>query len=365
MKKLVALIFLLLPFIAFAQPPPYYVDWNGMRNFAKTNAFGTNNTVAGLGIGIPTNSPNIFWTNNVYKSFWATNGNFTIGQVGLASSNFFVSSIIISNAGNATITATLPYPCYSLSAGTTVSAAVVGASNAIDLSFYYNGSGITYVGDRGANSPQLASIAAAVGASNGVVIANNGAVYVTTNVTVWNMTVQNQMLANYFATLNGSSVGMAFSANDTLGTIGGGWYNRTGTNGWLIASPGANVVDLVLGNFSGGWSNDRFEARGSPSQTNALNVSGERQTSINGVMIESAGTNNVSVFPPLYAKQTIISNLWSTGDWITNGRTIWGDTTNYGVNGNTNYNYVCLIGAGGFIYFTSNNGLGTNLWLHR
>lgn len=368
MKKLIAL-FCLLPLLSFALPPegyyvshPWFFNWEG----TNTSGSGSTNIISGLGVGIPTNSPNLFWTNNVYKAFWSTNANFVIGQVGLASSNFWTSSIMISNSGAGTITATLPYPCYSISAGTTVSAATVPGGDALDLSFYANTNGLTYVADKGANNLVLQGLASSVAGSNGVLTALNGQVNIITNLTVWSLSAQNQLLANYMATLNGSASGLVFAAADTLGTISAGFYDRTWTNGLSLSNPNANVVDVTFSDTTGAWSNHRWEHR-TANLTNSANLSGELQFWLNGSLTEAWGTNSAFIATPLFTKTITASNITAsaittTSGFITNGNLIFCTTTNIYVN--TNYIYVAVIGAGGFIYFTTNNGV-TNVWLHR
>lgn len=284
--SILKILILILSLSCFSAHAAFYVTWPDLWNFGTTNASGSGTNIVGGTPVVATNSPNLIWTNSPksYRSFWITNANFTMQNIGLPSTNNFSASIVISNSGASSINATLPMNCYSISAATNVTAASVVAGTALELIFLYNGVNMTYVEDRGQNSPQLLSIASSVLNSNGVLTAQSGQVNVITNVTMWNVTAQNTIFNNNMQTLNGTSVGWQMAAADALGTINFGLQDRIGTNGMIIEDTAHDFVDVVQLANSGNSISSRFIHS---SLLNAANTSGELQHFING---NTAGT---------------------------------------------------------------------------
>jgi hypothetical protein len=311
MKKIMLAVLLAFSFFHRAHAAyPSYTDLTNVCN-ALIAASGGGGS-GGLGAGVPVKSPNLYWTNNVFRSFWTTNANFTNAQVGLASSNFYVAQITISNSAATSITDTFPFKVFSVSAKTNVGAVLIGAGAVVDLQFYYNGSGAYFVVDHGANNPALTALAASGAAgSSGVLTLNAGTLQVNPGVQLATNVPSGISITNpVIATITTAATEfLAQQTGDTFGTSRLHLQNRTPNYGALLENLAFDLCDLALIGNTANQGNLRFEHR-SGSVTSG-NISGELQGWLNNASIQTFafGSNSASIYSPLYSPQIIITNI--------------------------------------------------------
>jgi hypothetical protein len=358
MKKLTTLLLLLCCTSAFA----YYPSWTDMTNYVAAALSGYSpgggsftNTPAQ-----PTNAPIIFWTNNIGSSFWITNQNFNVFESSLPSSNQYTAEIIVSNSSASPIIATLPFTAYSLSSAANVTGATIPGGSALKLVFQSNPNGVIYVADSGENNQALLSLAAAVASANGLLLSINGAVSSTVTPNITSVSTANGVYSSYYNNYPGTRSGIQFQAYDTLGNVWMNLLNRAGANGMVISNATLDLADMAQYGCNGVQGNDRYEHR-SMYFINALNLSGERQFLFDTNIADYFGTNAAVIRSKLYSWQDITTNLLVTGGFVTNGIMVYCGNTNLGPL-NTNYIYQACIPPGGYIYTSSNTGLGTAIW---
>jgi hypothetical protein len=310
MKKIILAMMLAFSVHTTHAAYPSFADMNSAIA-AAIAGLGTNSS-GGLGAGVPIKSPNIYWTNNVFRSFWITNQTFTSAQVGLASSNFYVSQITISNSSpSAYITNIFPITAYSLSMKTNVGSALIAPGSALDLQFYYNGTSY-FVADKGANDATLSSLAAAgLLGSSGILSINGTTITVVAIVPAASVVPSGIIITNpVIATITTPATEwVAQETGDSSGTVRLHLQNRFGVNGGLIENASLDLSEFVLRGSSGVQGNFRFEHRAG-ALSNPKNVSGELQFFLNmGTNCLVLGTNSDQFFQPVYAPQIVITNL--------------------------------------------------------
>lgn len=358
MKKLATLAILLCTLSAHA----LIVDWFTMSNYVAQALSGFSPGVGATTPAISTNGPVLYWTNNVASSFWITNANFNLAQVGLPSSNQYSSQFIISNSSSLSITSTLPFTAYSISMATNVVGAVVPPGTALALAFFDNPNGVIYVVDNGQNNPALLSLAAAVGSAGfGVLLSSGGTISSTTNLQLYSVAGQNAVYGSFFNNYPGQLAGIQMQSFDALGNVWMDLWNRAAVRGMAVSNATLDVSELVQYGSSGAQASDRFEHR-SANLFFPANTGGERQFILNNQTNAVFGASASFISSPLYTPGTIASNLTSTAGFITNGNLVLCTTTNFPLA--TNLNYLALIGGGGLLYVSTNNAV-TNVWVKR
>lgn len=350
-------------FLACCSAHAYLVDWLTMSNYVAgaLSGYSPSNSVSGLS-PTSTNYPAVYWTNNIGGSYFSTNFNCTLVQVGVPGVAQSAAMVTISNTSASQITVTLPGAAYSLSSAQNVTAANVPAGTALALGFYYSPGGTIYVIDNGENNQALLSLAAAVAAANGLLVGNAGIVSSTVTPSITSVAASQAVYASYYNNFPGTTMGIQFQAYDSLGNVWLQLFNRVGVNGASISNATLDVVDLAQAGSSGAQGNDRFEHR-SPYLAFSANTTGERQF-IEGTTISDAFGQNASLIgTTLYTPSIITSNLTSSGGFITNGTLVFCTTTNIGPL-SASLNYFALIPPGGWIYVSTNQNSGT-VWVKR